>query len=358
MADQRSTGWARLRLYGGIGIGLALLALFLSSIDVAELTDTLKATRWRWLVAAVGAILVHYLAHGLRWKVLLRHVVPGVELHTIWRATTVLWAFNTLLPLRAGSLLRPAVVAMNRDVPYTTLLFTMVAETVCDVFGTVGLVLVALVLLPDALADSPQITQMKTVGTWVSVIALVALGGIVLLSSRGARSAIEAATAPIPSSRIRERVMALFDQLVEGMAAVRSPRQLVEALAITVLVWGAWLAAVVFTLWAFRIELPIGAAVFIEASLTVAMMLPQAPGFLGTFQVVTEKVLVVFGAPAGASKAVALVLWVVCFVPITLLGVWDAWRMGMSISPGSRRETFSQLAGAADERVSPPHPPG
>jgi glycosyltransferase 2 family protein len=119
-------------------------------------------------------------------------------------------------------------------------------------------------------------------------------------------------------------------------------------------VWMSWLLGILATLWAFDLQVPITAAMFIEAALNLATIVPQAPGFLGMFQVVTEKALVLFGAPAGESKAVALVLWFVCFVPITALGVIDAWRMGISISPSARRKTFTQLSGATDERVHPP----
>lgn len=332
---------ARLQVWGGIGLGLVLLGWFLWSIDLRELAAVMARVHWRWIAAAVAMILVHYAMHGWRWRVLLHHVDPGLDWRTVWRATTILWAFNTLLPLRAGALLRPAVVALERDLPYTTLLFTIVAETVCDVFGTVILLFVVFMTLPPSVAG--QIGDIEAWGAGFTLVALFGLAGIVLLSTRRARALMERALAPVPSERARERLLRMFDQLVEGMAAIGAPLQLLEAMAITSLVWVTWLIAIAATLRAFDLDVPLAGALFIEGALTLAMMVPQAPGFLGLFQVVTEQALDLFGAPSTEAKAVALVFWTVCFVPITLLGAWDAYRLGIGLGPGARREAFDKL---------------
>ncbi|MEQ1501846.1 MAG: lysylphosphatidylglycerol synthase transmembrane domain-containing protein [Myxococcota bacterium] len=332
-----------MQLYGGIALGVGLLGYFLWSIDFRALGAVLLRVRWGWIALSAGVVLIHYALHGLRWKVLLHHVDPGLPWRTVWRATTILWGFNTVLPLRAGNLLRPAVVALERNLPYTTLLFTMIAETVCDVFGIVGLVLVMLQLLPESVATTGAMVQLQRYGTWAAFAALAGLVVIVLLSTSQARNLAEALLRPIPSTRVRARLLQVFDQLVEGMAAVGEPLRLLQALAVTALAWGTWLVAIVGTLKAFDLDIPIAGAMFIETALTLAMMVPQAPGFLGMFQVVTEQALGLFGAPQTEAKAVALVFWTVCFVPITILGVWDGWRLGIGLAPDSRQETFTDL---------------
>lgn len=344
----------RLQVYGGIAVGLGLLAWFLWSIDFRELGEVLGRVQWRWIAIGVVVMLLHYAMQGFRWKILLHHVDPNLPWRTLWKATTILWGFNTLLPLRAGTLLRPAVVSLERGLPYTTLLFTIVAETVCDVFGIVALVLVMLQLLPESLYQAGPLLRIRSYGTWASVFALALLVMIVLLSTRRARTVVEAMLAPLPSSRVRERMLVVFDQLVEGMAAVGEPGRLFQALLLTGLVWGTWLVAIVSTLKAFALDIPLAGAMFIEAALTLAMMVPQAPGFLGMFQVVTEEALALFGAPAAEAKAVAVVFWTVCFVPITLLGLWDGWRLGIGFGPTARKDAFEDLQRRVEEPTPAP----
>jgi uncharacterized protein (TIRG00374 family) len=334
--------WLRqIQLWGGLLLGGGLLAWFVASIDFAALTSVLWTVKVEWLALATVVMLLDYAVHGWRWKVLLRHVDPHLDWRTIGTATAVLWAFNTLLPLRAGNLLRPAVVASRRNLPYTTLLFTIVAESVCDVFGIVLMVLWLLRILPDGIADADDLATMRSCGTWGAFAALLGLGAIVLLSTRRARAFVFELLRPFPSQRLKRRALRGFDQLVQGMAAVGNPLRLVEALAITILVWVGWLVAIVCTLKAFGLNLPLAAALFMETALTLTMMVPQAPGFLGVFQVVTERALALFGAPTTESQAIALVFWTVCFVPITLIGLVAGYRAGLE--PTHREAAFEQL---------------
>lgn len=348
-------GWKALTVYGGMAVGLGLLASFLWRLDFAAVFAVMGTVDPAWLVVACLAALVHYALQGIRWQVLLHHVAPRLDAITVWRATTILWAFNTILGLRAGTMLRPAVVTMTRDVPYTTVLFTLVAETVCEMFGLGVFVLAALLVLPEDAFTGGTLAQARTIAVWTAVGGLTLLGLVVLLSSGRARSVVEQWVTPIPSETVRTRILVTFDQLVHGMAAVGDPLRLALAFAMTLLVWGAWTVAIQATLWAFGLDLPWVASMFIQVALGVAMVLPQAPGFLGTFQQVTLQGLELFGAPPAESQAIALVLWVVCFVPITLLGVFDAWRLGIGFGRDARDRAFHELAEGADERFADVH---
>ena len=319
-----------LKLWGGIAFGAGLLVWFLTSLDWPSLQRVMAEVHWHWIAVATVLMLVDYAIHAWRWRLLLHHVDPGLDWRTLWSATTVLWGFNTLLPLRAGNFLRPAVVSLRRGVPYTTLLFTSVAEYVCDIFGIVLLILGMIWLIPTSMIEQGPLADVKLWGTLAGIGALISLGVVVLLSTRQARSVVEIALSPLPSDRLRRRLLVVFDQLVLGMAAVGDPWRLVQALALTLLVWLGWLLAILATFRAFDLHMPVAGALFWESSLTLSMLLPQAPGYLGVFQVVTEEALSLFDAPTAKAKAIALVFWTVCFVPVTFLGVIDGARLGLS----------------------------
>lgn len=347
--------WRTWTVYGGVALGFGLLASFLYKLDFASVVAVIGRVDLRWLAVATVFTLVHYALQGVRWQVLLHHVAPRLDAGTVWRATTVLWAFNTVVGLRAGTVIRPAVVTMVRDVPYTTVLFTLVAESVCELFGVVLFVLVSLWILPADAVQTGSFAEARSIGLWSAAAALGLLGAVIALSSSRARSAVEGWVALLPSEGARQRILATFDQLVHGMATVGDPLRLLLAFAMTVLVWGSWTLAIQCTLWAFGLDLPFAASLFIQVALALAMTLPQAPGFLGTFQAVTLQGLALFGAPAVESQAIALVLWVICFVPITVLGVFDAWRLGIGFGRGARDRALQDLADSADTRVREPH---
>jgi len=316
---------------------------FLGSLHWRELGEVMREVHLSWVAAAVVVMMLQYVFHAIRWGVLLKHVDPGINFRLLWSATAVMWGFNTLLPLRAGNFLRPAVVARERGVPYTTLLFTTIAEYVCDTFGILVMLMWMIALLPPERYESGFMAPVKLWGPRIGVVALISLFLIVLLSTRQARTFVQSLLRPVPSKKIRRYSLAIFDQLVEGMAAVGHPMRLVQALLLTLGVWGGWLAAILCILEAFDVALPLDGALFMESSLTLSMMLPQAPGFLGLFQVVTEQTLAWYDTPVAKAEGIALVFWSICFIPITIVGLYEGSRQGLSLS-GGQADVFEELA--------------
>jgi glycosyltransferase 2 family protein len=331
----------------GLALGVGLMVWFLGSLHWNELGQVMRDISWIWLLAAIVVMMAQYALLAVRWGVLLRHVDPGINFRLLWSATAVMWGFNTLLPLRAGNFLRPAVVARERQLPYTTLLFTTIAEYVCDTVGIVVMLLWMIALLPPERYESGFMAPVKLWGPRIGIIALVSLFIIVLLSSRQARTFVQSLLMPIPSKKAKAYALGLFDQLVEGMAAVGHPLRLFQALVLTLGVWGGWLVAILCVLEAFAVDLPLDGALFMESSLTLSMMLPQAPGFLGLFQVVTEQTLAWYDTPVAKAEGVALVFWSVCFIPITLVGLYEGSKRGLGLL-GNRGAVFDELVDEAE----------
>src|SRR5690349_17881820 len=94
-----TAGWRKALQWLGLASGLAALVWFLATLDWPGLGRVIARVHWGWLALAAVLMLADYAVHAWRWRVLLRHVVPRLELHTVWRASTILWAFNTMLPL-------------------------------------------------------------------------------------------------------------------------------------------------------------------------------------------------------------------------------------------------------------------
>jgi glycosyltransferase 2 family protein len=327
-------------------LGVGLLAWFVAGLEWKEVWAVLREVHGCWVAVAAAVMIAHYGVHAWRWGVLLEPVDDTLDARTLWSATTIGWAFNTLLPLRAGNFLRPAVVAIHRPVPYGALLFTTLAEIVCDLFAVLVMLLAMSILLPSELGGR-SLEQLKLAGIAAGSAGLFVVAVVVLLSTTTARNAVIKGLKPLPP-RLGNSLTTLFDQLVLGLAGLAQPRRLARALLLSLLLWFCWLLAILSVLAAFRVDLPLAGALFIQTALAVAMMVPQAPGFLGVFHVVTEEALRLWGANAAAAQGVALILWSVCFVPITVLGVVDGWRLGIGFV-----DTSTLLARAAGRDRDP-----
>ena len=92
-----------------------------------------------------------------------------------------------------------------------------------------------------------------------------------------------------------------------------------------------------FSFWlgfkAFGIDLGFAAAVFTEAVVGFAVAIPAAPGFFGTFQIGADLALSgVYGVAEPSALAFAFGYHLGGFFPITIIGLYYAWRIGFSVS--------------------------
>jgi hypothetical protein len=123
---------------------------------------------------------------------------------------------------------------------------------------------------------------------------------------------------------------------------MRNPRLLALGFAWTLGFWAwhglsFWLAML-----AFDIHTGFMSAIFTEALVGFGVALPAAPGFFGTFHFSANVALSeVYGVPEAQSLAFAFGYHFGGWVPITAIGLWYAWKLGLSLGD----------VGAAEERV-------
>ena len=93
----------------------------------------------------------------------------------------------------------------------------------------------------------------------------------------------------------------------------------------------------------------------------VAVAVPAAPGFVGTFQTGVVGGLGVYGAPGASAVALSLGFHLGGFIPVTLVGLYYAWQVGLSF--GEVGQSESRIEEAVEEsksggggREGSPHP--
>ena len=89
----------------GIGLSVFFLALFILTVDVSEMVDSLAGANYIFLAPAIFAYLVSVLFRTLRWRVLLRHMKP-VSTRRLFPVVTIGYMANNLLPMRLGEIVR------------------------------------------------------------------------------------------------------------------------------------------------------------------------------------------------------------------------------------------------------------
>ena len=111
-------------------LAAGLLALFVRGLDVAEIGRQISAASGGWLLASVLLAITTFLLRALRWTWLLRPVAR-VPFYPAFVATAFGFAANNL-PGKVGEVLRPALLARSRGLPFSPLLASVLLERVFD----------------------------------------------------------------------------------------------------------------------------------------------------------------------------------------------------------------------------------
>jgi uncharacterized membrane protein YbhN (UPF0104 family) len=129
----------------------------------------------------------------------------------------------------------------------------------------------------------------------------------------------------------RAHAVHFLHSVAEAMGFLKSWRSVALALLCSA---GVWLAQGLSTYALTRglgMEIGLAGSFFVVIVTAVAVAAPQGPGYLGIFQVAVVKACEVFQAAPSESGALALLMWLVNIIPITLVGLGFLWYEGLSL---------------------------
>jgi hypothetical protein len=137
-------------------------------------------------------------------------------------------------------------------------------------------------------------------------------------------------TRPLPQ-RFGERLIPLAGSFLEGLRLAPDRRNLVMIGICSALIWITATLPIHLVLRGFGIHLPLTASFFIMVLLVFAVMVPSAPGYIGTYHAACYTGLAAFQLPDSQAVSIALVIHGVGFFPVILAGLYHLWSGGLSL---------------------------
>lgn len=293
-----------LRLTVGVAVSLACLWFATRGTDWGSVGEALRHARPGWTLACgvMGVVAVYVRAQ--RWRVLLRPL-GDVPLYPALSATAIGFGASAVLPFRLGELIRPALLGRRVGVRMSATLSSVVLERLFDVLFVIANLLGLSLLYPiDA----------RLRGLAVLLAAGAAAMLIVLLAVHRWRDATERLLDRVPA-RVAGGLRPIVSAFLDGLGGLRDARTVLVVLAYSAYLWGVIALTFTFAFLALGIAVPLlpasSATVFMVAA---AVFLPQAPGFVGTWQLGCVGALSIFGVAHDAALGYSLLTWVVQMV--------------------------------------------
>lgn len=316
----------------GLAVVVALLWWLFRDVDLGEVWATIRGVSPLLLLASCAVAMGGFAARAVRWRFLLAPAQPRSPYRSRFAAVCVGFMANNLLPSgRVGELGRAYAYSRLEPVSMPAAFATLIVERLID-----GVAIFALLVLAVASASFPAGTLPEVLVAGIrgvtGVLAAVLLFTVTLVAfpERAGRLMGGLAARVLPQ-RLATGFNTVFQEILAGLASMRGWRHMLPALLLSFAVWLIQSLSFWIGFEAFGIDLPFAAALFVNAAIAVAVAMPAAPGYLGTFQLGASVALVeVYGVAEEAAGAFALGWHFVNFFPITLAGLWYARRIGIS----------------------------
>jgi len=124
-------------------------------------------------------------------------------------------------------------------------------------------------------------------------------------------------------------VINIADRFLEGLMSLRSPKDAVMIFLTSVLIWIFETGLYWSVSQALGLELNLRQLMLLNGMVNMVLLIPAAPGGLGTFDAAGRAMLQAFGIPPEPALGYTLVLRMALWVPVTLLGAIYFVREGL-----------------------------
>jgi uncharacterized protein (TIRG00374 family) len=323
-------------------VSVACLVWWINGISWAELWEDIRELDWRWVtVAAIADVLV-YVVQGWRWGLVLRPVTPISPWSSVGAIFVGLFA-NEVLPLHAGELIRCFLMARWSKIPISVTMASALIERIFD-----GVLLIAGLFFSLRYVRHFPLSQRHTRAIGIitdgsiSLGVLIALGAVLLAIAMFWRE-------QTLDALLDARLFSWAHVFIEDLHRIGHSRYLYFAAAVSI----PYLLLQIVPIYAIMQAYGFDAVSWAQAATLMVLLrlggvLPQAPGNIGLFQVVSTLVLTLFGAPVAMARRFAFILFVVVTVPLLLVGFVALIASGAKMGD-IHREAQAEMRARQDE---------
>ncbi|MCX7944925.1 MAG: flippase-like domain-containing protein [Deltaproteobacteria bacterium] len=310
----------------GFLLSVALLGLLFYIIDFKEALEAFRNVRPFELTIVFFLNFVVILFKSMRWRTLL---TPKPRLIVLFLANLVGFMANTLLPARAGELVRALVLGKKENISKTTVIGSAALDRLFEGIG----MLILLAIIP-LIMETPDWMKKGTFG--FIIFFSIAFALIILMMKLNP----ETFAKYIPfSENTNEIIKNIFEKLQKGFEAINNFKTSSIATIFSLMGWITQIFMVHFVILSFGIHLTPLAALMTLLAVNIAIMIPAAPGSLGTFELSVVLALGFFGIEKSIALSIALTYHFIQLIPVTIAGIISIPLLGMSFKDIDTRIT-------------------
>ncbi len=318
-----------------LGIGVSAVCIWYSTRDV-KLPELLNALSKANLLGFCGVMMVTILGfwvRAIRWRFFL--LTPRkISTASLFSSTMIGFMANNVLPFRLGEFVRPWALSRREGLSKSMLLATVVVERAIDMLTLLAIFGISLMLHP--IGETTDAGRMVQAGAKILIVLSVVLTVMVIVAERN-RALAHRMLAMLPE-RVRSRAASLLDRFLDGFALFRDFGKLIQVFVLSFAMFSCFVVALGVSMWSLGIEAPWYAGLTMLVVTAIGIMVPAAPGYVGTLNIACIFGLQVFDIGKSQSVPFGWFYFFSQWLPITAVGLYFLNREGLSLASLSKTE--------------------
>jgi glycosyltransferase 2 family protein len=318
------------------GLTAVFLFFFFRGVNWGEVLRHVRGVNVPFFILSVMLVPLHLVTRSLRWRILMVHEKPSVKMGNLFCASAVGFGVTSIFPGRIGEFVRPIYLARKERCRAGFALGTIVVERMFDMF-TMCFLLGVFLLARPLYASQFQVSTEAHANLRLWGIVGLAFASLILVLSLALYFFREATLKvigfllrPLPD-RLSAKILALFDDFIEGLKFFQDPRTLALYSLFSFVVW----LGIIFFYWvffiSFRISIPFY-ALFPYVFLTMVGASIPTPGMVGGFHYFSKLGLTqLYGIDPNLALGATIVVHAIQVLMTTLIAYVIVWKDGTSL---------------------------
>ena len=311
-------------------MGAVFLVVAGWAVDWSELRTVLHRTDPFYAALIVPATVLYLLTKAARWGVLIRPIHTA-RTRQLFGSVCAGNAGNYLIP-HFGELLRVMIAGDQLRAPRSALLGSIAVERLFDFAALTFLAAAVLIPAERVAAETAGAIWFIALAAAVLFVAIAAF----MLWTEPLVQAIDTMARVLPA-RARTLVVRILRNGLPGLAMMRSPGLVVPVVVFSVLQWLLIALSMALSLKAVGIAVSAEAVAAVVLLNVVGLVLPAAPGHVGTIQLSFAVGLQGFGVPWETAIAASIVYNTLVVMVVMALGLPMISRAGLRVGEVLRR---------------------
>ena len=298
----------------GLLISAVCIYFAFRGIDFAALSASLASVNYLYIIPVVLVVAAAHYLRCYRWGKIIETLVH-YDQKTLFVLGSIGYMAVNVLPARLGEFARPYLVKQRSGIKMSATMATIIVERVFDLLTLMLIMFVVLlkVSLPEGVKKAGITMLIVSVSIFIILIILA-------IKRDFSISKIDALLRMFPA-KIAEPLKRLAHSFIDGLQMLPDIGKTLYVLFLSALVWAlAGLSAYLLFL-GFGFDLSIFNGYAITVIIALGIMLPAAPGFIGTYHMACKIGLVAFGVSQADALSYAILLHFFQMIPVVVLGL-------------------------------------